>query len=143
MRAMHRAGFASIPTSRTSDDGLRLKDAYILAIVRCAPPDNKPTPDEIANCHRHFEAELAELTRVRVVVPLGRIAFDAFWRLMARRGVQPRPKPRFGHSLVYEVDGGPVVVASYHPSRHNTNTGKLTAAMLEGVFRRARTLVER
>ena len=89
MRAMHRAGFASIPTSRTSDDGLRLKDAYILAIVRCAPPDNKPTPDEIANCHRHFEAELAELTRVRVVVPLGRIAFDAFWRLMARRGVQP------------------------------------------------------
>ena len=143
MRAMHRAGFASIPTSRTSDDGLRLKDAYILAVVRCAPPDNKPSPDEIANCHRHFEAELAELTRVRVVVPLGRIAFDAFWRLMARRGVRPQPKPRFGHSLVYEVEGGPVVVASYHPSRQNTNTGKLTAAMLEGVFRQARTLVER
>ena len=79
----------------------------------------------------------------RVVVLLGRIAFDAFWRLMARRGVQPRPKPPFGHSLVYEVEGGPVVVASYHPSRQNTNTGKLTTGMLEGVFRQARTLVER
>ena len=142
MRAMHRAGFASIPTSRAADDGLRLKDAYILAVVRCAPPDNKPTSHEIANCQSHLQAELAALPRARVVVALGRIAFDAFWRLMGQRGVHPRPRPRFGHSLVYELSGAPVLVASYHPSRQNTNTGRLTAAMLEGIFRQTRTLID-
>ena len=143
MRAMHRTGFASVATSRRVDDGLRLQDAYILAVVRCAPPDNKPASHEIANCQSHLEAELAALPRVRVVVALGQIAFDAFWRLMGQRGVHSRPKPRFGHSLVYELRGAPAVVASYHPSRQNTNTGKLTAPMLEGVFKRARWLVER
>ena len=143
MRAMHRTGFASIPTSHRVDDELRLQDAYILAVVRCAPPDNKPASHEIANCQSHLEAELAALPRVRVVVALGRIAFDAFWRLMSQRGVHSRPRPRFGHSLVYELHGAPAVVACYHPSRQNTNTGKLTAPMLEGVFKRARWLVER
>ena len=141
MCAMHAAGFASIPTSQRSDDGLQLKNAYIAAAVRCAPPDNKPTPEEIATCHGHLVAEAAALTRLRVIVALGRIAFDASWRLLADRGVIVKPKPMFGHGLTYNPDGGPIVIASYHPSRQNTNTGKLTPPMLEDVFRRAAQLV--
>ena len=141
MRAMHAAGFASIPTSQRSDDGLMLKNAYIAAAVRCAPPDNKPAPEEIAACHPHLVAEAAALTRLQVIVALGRIAFDASWRLLADRGVIVRPKPLFGHGLTYSPEGGPIVIASYHPSRQNTNTGKLTQAMLERVFRRAAQLV--
>lgn len=141
MRAMHAAGFASIPTSQRSNDGLILKNAYIAAAVRCAPPDNKPSPEEIAACHPHLVAEAAALTRLYVIVALGRIAFDASWRLLADRGVLVRPKPLFGHGLTYSPDGGPIVIASYHPSRQNTNTGKLTAEMLEAVFRRAAQLV--
>ena len=137
MRAMHAAGFASIPTSQRSNDGLILKNAYIAAAVRCAPPDNKPSPEEIAACHPHLVAEAAALTRLYVIVALGRIAFDASWRLLADRGVLVRPKPLFGHGLTYSPDGGPIVIASYHPSRQNTNTGKLTAEMLEAVFRKA------
>lgn len=138
MRAMHAAGFASIPTSRRSDDGLQLTDAYIAAAVRCAPPDNKPAPEEIAACHAHLVAEAAALTRVRVIVALGRIAFDASWRLLADRGVIVKPKPMFGHGLAYSPEGGPMVIASYHPSRQNTNTGKLTPEMLASVFKSAR-----
>ena len=141
MRAMHSAGFANIPTSQRSDDGLKLKNAYIAAAVRCAPPDNKPTPEEIATCHAHLVAEAAALTRVRVIVALGRIAFDASWRLLADRGVIVRPKPLFGHALTYSPQNGPTVIASYHPSRQNTNTGKLTTEMLEDVFRKAAQLV--
>ena len=141
MRAMHAAGFASIPTSQRSNDGLILKNAYIAAAVRCAPPDNKPSPEEIAACHPHLVVEAAALTRLYVIVALGRIAFDASWRLLADRGVLVRPKPLFGHGLTYSPDGGPIVIASYHPSRQNTNTGKLTAEMLEAVFRRAAQLV--
>jgi uracil-DNA glycosylase family 4 len=140
MCAMHAAGFASIPTSQRSDDGLQLKDAYIAAAVRCAPPDNKPAPEEIAACHGHLVAEAAALKHVRVIVALGRIAFDASWRLLADRGVIVRPKPMFGHGLTYSLAGGPIVMASYHPSRQNTNTGKLTRPMLEAVFRRAAQL---
>jgi len=143
MRAMHRTGFASIATSRTVDDGLLLTDAYIAAAVRCAPPDNKPTPAEIAACQPHLEAELAALPNVRVIVALGRIAFDAYWRVMAGRGVVVRPRPEFGHGLAYRPAGVPAVVASYHPSRQNTNTGKLTPRMLENAFRKARTLLDR
>jgi uracil-DNA glycosylase family 4 len=141
MRAMHAAGFASIPTSQRSDDGLRLTDAYIAAAVRCAPPDNKPTPQEITACHPHLVAEAGALTRLRVIVALGRIAFDSSWRLLADRGVVVKPKPLFGHGLAYTPADGPIVIASYHPSRQNTNTGKLTPPMLEAVFRRAAQLV--
>ena len=141
MCAMHAAGFANIPTSQRSDDGLRLKNAYIAAAVRCAPPDNKPTPEEIATCHGHLVAEAAALTRLRVIVALGRIAFDASWRLLADRGVMLKPKPMFGHGLTYSPEGGPIVIASYHPSRQNTNTGKLTPPMLKDVFLRAAQLV--
>jgi uracil-DNA glycosylase family 4 len=138
MRAMHEAGFASIPTSQRADDGLVLTDAYIAAAVRCAPPDNKPSRDEIAACHPHLVAEAAALTRMRAIVALGRIGFDAAWRLLAERGVVMRPKASFGHGLVYEPRGGPIVIASYHPSRQNTNTRKLTPPMLAQVFETAR-----
>jgi len=141
MAAMHAAGFANQPTSRARDDGLRLVDAFIAAAVRCAPPANKPTSGEIANCHPHLAAELAALPRVEVIVALGRIGFDACWRLAADRGVTPRPKPRFGHGVVHRIDGFPAVVAAYHPSRQNTNTGKLTPSMLRGVFEKVRGMV--
>ena len=138
MRAMHAQGFANLPTSQRSDDGLVLRDAYIAAAVRCAPPDNKPTPSEIAACHPHLLAESAALPRLQVIVCLGRIGFEAAWRLLDARGARVRPKPLFGHALVYELPGGPSVIASYHPSRQNTNTGKLTPVMMDQVFRMAR-----
>src|SRR5688572_11872796 len=141
MRAMHKSGFANIPTSRHPGDGLQLSDAYIAAAVRCAPPDNKPTPAEIAACHSHLVAEAAALPRVSVIVALGRIGFDAAWRLLADRGVTVKPRAAFGHGLVYRPPGAPSVVASYHPSRQNTNTGVLTPRMLESIFRTARKLV--
>ena len=141
MRAMHSQGFANMPTSRHPGDGLELRDAYIAAAVRCAPPDNKPSPAEIAACHPHLVAEAAALPRVEVIVALGRIGFDAAWRLLAERGTTVRPRPPFGHGLVYEPPGAPAVVASYHPSRQNTNTGVLTPAMLESVFATARRLL--
>jgi uracil-DNA glycosylase family 4 len=139
MRALHANGFASLPTARRADDGLVLSDAYIAAAVRCAPPDNKPTPAEIAACHTHLRAEVEALPRLRVMVALGRIAFDACWALVRDRGIAVRPKPRFAHGARYDPGGGaPLVMASYHPSRQNTNTGKLTPRMLDDVFRRAR-----
>ncbi len=138
MRAMHATGFANIPTSQRADDGLRLQDAYIAAAVRCAPPDNKPTPAEIAACEPHLLAEVAALPHLQVIVCLGRIGFDAAWRLLHARGTHVRPRPPFGHALVYTPAGAPVVIASYHPSRQNTNTGKLTPPMLDQVFRMAR-----
>jgi uracil-DNA glycosylase family 4 len=141
MAAMNRNGFASIPTSQSIDDGLALTDAYIAAAVRCAPPNNKPTPDEIHACQPHLEAELAHLRNVRVVVALGRIAFDVWWRVMALKGVVMRPRPPFRHGAVYRPRGGPVVIASYHPSRQNTNTGKLTPQMMSAVFGRAAKLL--
>jgi uracil-DNA glycosylase family 4 len=140
MRAMHACGFASIPTARRPDDGLTLKDAFIAAAVRCAPPDNKPTPAEILACHPHLVAEAAALPRMKVIVGLGRVGFDAAWRLLASRGIVVRPRPAFGHDVVYET-GPYAVIGSYHPSRQNTNTGKLTPPMMEAVFQRARALL--
>jgi uracil-DNA glycosylase family 4 len=140
MRAMHRNGFASIPTSQSVDDGLTLHGAYIAAAVRCAPPGNKPTPEEIAACRPHLEAELQHLPNVRVIVALGKIAFDVWWRVLAGKGIVVRPRPPFGHGLVHRVAGSPTVIASYHPSRQNTNTGKLTSKMMDAVFRKAANL---
>ena len=140
MRAMHHAGFASLATSRRADDGLVLNGAYIAAAVRCAPPDNKPLPGEIRACHTHLSVEAAALPKVAVIVALGRIAFDAAWRLLADRGIVVRPRVRFGHGVTWRSPGAPAVVASYHPSRQNTNTGRLTMPMLEEVFAQARQL---
>ena len=140
MTAMHRHGFASIPTSQSIDDGLQLNDAYIAAAVRCAPPDNKPTPEEILACQPHLEAELAHLPNVRVVVALGKIAFDVWWRVMAGKGFAIKPRPAFAHGAVSKPKGGPMVIASYHPSRQNTNTGKLTPQMMSSIFGKAAKL---
>jgi uracil-DNA glycosylase len=141
MAALHRYGLASIPTSQSIDDGLQLRDVFIAAAVRCAPPDNKPSPQEILACQSHLEAELAQLPNVRVVVALGRIAFDVWWRVMAAKGVVVRPRPPFGHGVVHKIAGSPVVIGSYHPSRQNTNTGKLTPKMMASIFRTAAKLV--
>jgi len=144
MAAMHAAGFASISTSRHARDGLQLIDAYIAAAVRCAPPDNKPTPREITNCLPHLDAELAELGRVRVMVALGRVALDACWRVLASRGIAVRPRPVFGHGLTFApAPHGPAVIASYHPSQQNTHTGRLTPQMLAEVFAKARAVIGR
>jgi uracil-DNA glycosylase len=142
MTALHRNGFANIPTSQRIDDGLRLIDAYIAAAVRCAPPDNKPTPEEIGRCLDHLDAEVRALPNVRVVVALGSIGFAAWLRVLKRRGHIVSPRPQFGHGVVARMGQGlPIVVGSYHPSRQNTNTGKLTARMMSEVFRKARRLL--
>ena len=137
MAALHRAGFASLGTSRRPDDGLELRDAYITAAVHCAPPANKPAPEELARCLGHLEAELRALPRVRVVVALGRIAFDAYLRALKQRNIVLRPKPAFGHAAVHRLPNGQVLIGCFHPSRQNTNTGKLTAAMMDVAFQRA------
>ena len=143
MASLHRTGFANIPTSRTIDDGLALVDAYILAAVRCAPPDNKPTPEEIARCLDHLEAEVEHLANVRVVVALGRIGFDAWLRVLGRRGVSAKPRPAFAHGSVASFGPDvPLLLGCYHPSRQNTNTGVLTAPMMDAIFKKARRLVE-
>jgi uracil-DNA glycosylase len=143
MTALHRHGFANIPTSQSIHDGLCLDDAFIAAAVRCAPPDNKPTPGEILACQSHLEAELAHLPNIRVVVALGKIAFDAWWSVMARKGVAVRPRPSFGHGVVHRIAGSPIVIGSFHPSRQNTNTGKLTPKMMSAVFRKAKGIVKK
>ena len=141
MAALAANGFANMATSRHRDDGLTLRDVYIAAAVRCAPPDNKPTPEEIARCLDHLEAEVACLSHVRVVVALGRIAFDAWLQLLKRGGVVQRPRPQFGHATVVRLGTDvPVLLGSFHPSRQNTNTGRLTPAMLTSVFQTARRL---
>jgi uracil-DNA glycosylase family 4 len=143
MRALFVNGLASIPTSQHVRDGLTLKGAYIAAAVRCAPPDNRPTASELARCRPHLEAEWSALDRVRVVVCLGRVAFTVCWEILQGRGLPlPKPRPAFVHGASYAVDDRLWVLAAYHPSRQNTNTGRLTAPMLEAVFARARELSE-
>ena len=136
MSALHRAGFANLATSTHPDDGLALDDTYIIATVRCAPPDNKPLPDEIAACAEHLDAELAALPRIEVVVALGKIAWDAWFQHLARRGRAVRPRPPFGHGAQFIPGAGPVLVGCYHPSRQNTNTGKVTPSMYDDIFQR-------
>jgi uracil-DNA glycosylase family 4 len=142
MAALHHAGFANIPTAQHPDDGLTLSDAFILGAVRCAPPDNKPTPGEIANCLPHFDAELAALPRVSVVVALGKIGFDAYLNLLKHRGLVIRPRPWFGHGTSHALPNGVTLIGCYHPSRQNTNTGKLTTQMMADVFEKAREVLE-
>jgi uracil-DNA glycosylase family 4 len=138
MRALHRAGFANQPHSVARDDGLRLRDAYITAALRCVPPDNKPTPGELSACRCYLVRERALLGRVRVIVALGQVAFTAVLATERARGTAlPRPLPRFAHGALACV-GEVVLIASYHPSQQNTQTGRLSAAMLAGVFRQAR-----
>ena len=140
--ALHRAGFANKPTSVRAGDGLELRDAWITAAVRCAPPQNKPTPGERDSCLPFAVRELAALQDVRVILCLGAFAWDAALRLVAARGASvPRPRPRFGHGAECELDAGaPLLLGCFHPSQQNTFTGKLTPAMVDLVLRRAREL---
>ena len=137
-RALHAAGFANQPTSVSRDDGLRLAGAYVSAVARCAPPANRPTPVEITRCRPFLVEELERLTRLRVVVVLGKVAHDGFLAALAARGdVVPKPRPPFGHGLEHRLPNGLVLLCSYHPSQQNTFTGKLTRPMLDAVFIRA------
>jgi uracil-DNA glycosylase family 4 len=141
MAALHRAGYANIPTSQNRADGLALRDAYIAAAVRCAPPDNKPTPEEIRNCLPHLDAELDALPRVRVVIALGKIGFDAYLQLLKGRGHLVRPRPAFGHGRAHRLPNEQTLIGCYHPSRQNTNTGKLRPEMMDEVLATVRQVL--
>jgi uracil-DNA glycosylase family 4 len=138
--ALHRVGYANQPTSQHRDDGLRLNDAYVTAVVRCAPPENRPTPGERDNCLPYLGRELTLLSRCNTIVALGGFAWDGALRaIRALGGEIPRPKPRFGHGSEIEA-GRWTLLGCYHPSQQNTFTGRLTEAMLDNVFTRAAEL---
>jgi uracil-DNA glycosylase family 4 len=140
---LYKVGFASQPGADRRDDGLRLTDCYITAAVRCAPPDNKPLPSELANCSEYLDRELAILRNLKVVVALGKIGFDAYLAHLRRTGViSSRAGLVFGHAMSYEFANGVTLLASYHPSNQNTATGKLTASMFEAIFRSARAVAQ-
>lgn len=143
-RVLHRTGFASQATATNRDDGLELHGLYITAAAHCVPPGNKPAPVELRNCRHWLERELAFLTQVKVVVVLGKIAFDVYLDVLRSRGVIASRAPFvFGHDREFVTGPGqPKLVSSYHPSQQNTSTGKLTEAMLTAVFRRARRLAK-
>ena len=134
-RALWRAGYANQPTSTSAGDGLVLTGAWVAAVVRCAPPANKPTPTERDRCLPYLVRELALLANVRVVVALGQFAYDAACRLF-----EVRPRPRFGHGVEVPLPTGRTLICSYHPSQQNTFTGTLTEPMFDAVFSRARDL---
>ena len=141
--ALYKYGFASSPTSVRRDDGLTLKQAYITATVRCAPPGNKPLPQERTNCLPYLLRELDILRNVSVIVALGRIAFDGYLSARQEMGLDlPKPRPRFSHGATCRLPDGKTLVASYHPSQQNTQTGRLTREMFEGVFSHVKQLVD-
>jgi uracil-DNA glycosylase family 4 len=135
--ALYRAGLANQPTAVSRDDGLVLKDVYLAASARCVPPENKPTLEEMDNCQPYLEREL-EILKPRVIVCLGRIAFDRVLRLYSVRN----PAWKFGHGALFQIDSGPWILCSYHPSQQNTLTGRLTAPMFDAVWAKAKSLVE-
>jgi uracil-DNA glycosylase len=133
-RALHKVGFANQSTSRHKEDGLELNDVFISAVCRCAPPANRPTPEEIRNCLPYLERELGMLPTVRVMVALGQIAFEHSLRLLREKG-HDLPRLKFGHGVFYELgEGLPWMVGSYHPSRQNTQTGRLTESMFDEIW---------
>ena len=138
-RALHRAGFANQANATDRSDGLAISNCYITSIVHCAPPDNKPTAEERATCAAWLDRELDLLASAEVIVTLGQLAYN---QVLRRFGAAvPRPRPRFGHGGEVRVEGGPLVIASYHPSQQNTFTGRLTEEMLDAVFTRANEFV--
>jgi uracil-DNA glycosylase len=147
-RALYRNGFANAPNSDRVGDGYAPIDAFITAALRCAPPGNKPTREQLARCASHMDDEISILRRLRVAVGLGKIGFDAAVDRLAQAGYgMPDRRPRFGHAVEYALDPPPgrrslVLLGSFHPSRQNTNTGKLTQSMLDSVFARARRLLD-
>ncbi len=141
---LHKFGFASQPTSVSLDDGLRLKDCYITAVVQCAPPQNKPLKEEIENCQPYLLEELRVLMNVTVIVALGKLAFDrTIISLEAIGKCHFDRKQKFAHGAEYDIANGLTLISSYHPSQQNTFTGKLTKPMFESIFRKARHLIGR
>jgi uracil-DNA glycosylase family 4 len=139
-RSLHNAGFASQPDSRSVEDSLQLRDAWITAAGHCAPPGNKPSPEELRNCRPFLERELELLQNLQLVVVLGKIAFDTYLSVLKSRGAIDRLADfRFGHDVLYRLN--PALLCSYHPSQQNTSTGKLTQAMLDGIFLRAAEII--
>jgi uracil-DNA glycosylase family 4 len=140
--ALYAAGFANQPTSDRRDDGLRLSDCYITAAVRCAPPDNKPTLIEFKRCRPYLIEELKCFGQTKVVIALGKIAFDAFLAAYQANGGQlPRPRPKFAHGWSAKLPDGPRLICSYHPSQQNTFTGKLTRPMFQSIFAQAKAVL--
>ncbi len=149
MGGLHRAGLASIPTSQHPGDGLTLRGVFIAAAARCAPPDNKPFPIEVANCRVHLAAEVAALPHLRVVVALGKVAWDAWLAFVATSTPLPRPRPVFSHGAVARLapagtngPAGLTLVGAFHPSRQNTHTGRVTPPMYDEVFAFASRLAQ-
>jgi len=141
--ALHETGFANQPNATDRNDGLKLKDIYITAAVRCAPPDNEPLPQELANCASYLDRELEGLRNVRVVVALGRIGFDAYLNYLKRKGqLETRKAYIFQHAAKYKVPDGKTLLASYHPSNQNTQTGKLTRPMFVQIFKEAAKIAD-
>ena len=140
---LHETGFANQPTALARNDGLQLNDMYITAAVRCAPPDNKPLPQELANCAQYLDRELDGLSHARVIVTLGKIAFDAYLNAMIRQGKLKNKKGFiFQHAAQYKMPDGLTLLASYHPSNQNTQTGKLTREMFMKIFKEAARLAD-
>jgi len=140
---LHETGFANQPNATDRDDGLKLKDLYITAAVRCAPPGNKPLPQELANCAVYLGRELEGLRRVKVVVALGKIGFDAYLNYLKRGGQIVSKQPYvFRHAAQYKMPDGKVLLASYHPSNQNTQTGKLTRPMFVRIFKEAAKIAD-
>ena len=141
---LYETGFANQPTATDRDDGLVLKNLYITAAGRCAPPDNKPLPEELANCAPYLDRELEGLKNLRVIVALGRIGFEAYLNYLKRRElIAGKRGYEFRHGAEYDLPDGRTLLASYHPSNQNTQTGKLTKAMFQKIFKRAGELVDR
>ena len=142
-RALYQFGFASQAEAIHKNDGLKLRDCYVAAAVRCAPPDNKPTKEEFTMCRQYLVEELQLLKNISVVVVLGKIAFDQYFRACKELGhILSRPLPKFGHGSVHLTSWGVTLLGSYHPSQQNTFTGKLTKPMFHSVFRQARKLID-
>jgi len=140
---LYETGFANQRTATAREDGLVLHDLYITAAARCAPPDNKPLPQELANCAPFLDRELDGLKNLKVIVALGKIGFDAYLNFLKRRGIIPTKAPYvFRHAARYQMPNGKILMASFHPSNQNTNTGKLTRPMFAEIFREARNLAE-
>jgi len=141
--ALHRHGFANQASSTHRGDGLTLTDCYIGATVRCAPPGNRPTPDEFEHCRRFLRDELRLLKKKQVIIALGKMAFDQYLKTCRKEGLEiPFPTPKFGHGATYRLPWGVTLIGSYHPSQQNTFTGKLTRSMFHSVFRKARKEIE-
>ncbi len=143
--ALYRAGFASQPNARDRDDGMRLNDCMITAAGRCAPPQNKPTPQQLRNCAPYLLEEFEAMPQLEVAIGLGRIGFDAIASVLAQRGFAFDRKPVFGHAAEFKAQKGErtvTLIGTYHPSRQNTNTGLLTVAMFDAIFTRAKALLK-